>query len=368
MIASKKYVLNYSKYIVYYIFNTNQLKTELTHLLKAVSERFTHPSLFYDDKGVLVYCNELAKEIQDKLKSTTVFGIDFNEVGQILNLDDLKKLKNKTSTGNTFPTEYTLEVEYYKLNKTTITALHFSICSTSLKKNFDNTTNAFLANLSHEIRTPLNGIIGFAELVMKKTLPPEKVKDYANIIYTNGSYLLKLITDMLDLSRIEAGKLTLYKTQFSLNRLIYDIQLFFLLDMKNRNKQHIMFKSAIGLPDGSDMIFADELRIKQVIINLIGNSIKFTEEGSITIGYKVIANNVLEFFVKDTGIGMSKEAANNIFNRFVQANDSIAIEYGGTGLGLSISKEFVEMHGGKIWVESEPKVGTTFLFTLPIGS
>lgn len=231
---------------------------------------------------------------------------------------------------------------------------------------FDDVSSLFLSNVAHEIRTPLNGIIGFAELLYKKDFPVEKIREYAQIILNNGNYLFKLITDMLDLSRIEAGKLTLFKSQFSLNRLLYDLQLFFMLDMKNRNKSHINFKLSLELPDGSDFITADELRIKQVLINLIGNAVKFTEQGSITVGYKLVAKDMLEFFVQDSGMGMSEGTKEKIFGRFVQAHDKIAITHGGTGLGLAIAKEFVELHGGKIWVESKEGTGSTFYFTLPL--
>jgi signal transduction histidine kinase len=177
---------------------------------------------------------------------------------------------------------------------------------------------------------------------------------------------LKLVSDLLDLSRLEAGKITLYKTQFSINRLLYDLQLFFLLDMKNRGKDHIAFRIIPGLPDGSDMINADEMRIKQIIINLVSNAIKFTSKGEIALKYRMISPELLEFTVKDTGRGMDALELTLVFDRFKQANDSIAKEFGGTGLGLAISKEFIEMHGGKIRVESEIEKGTSFIFTLPI--
>ncbi len=217
------------------------------------------------------------------------------------------------------------------------------------EKQFDEVTTTFLANISHEIRTPLNGIIGFAELLLKKDIPIDKQRQFLGIIYNNGSYLLRLITNMLDLSRIEAGKIELYKTKFSVNRLLYDLQLFFLMDLKNNKKENISIKVGTVLGDGADWVIADELRIKQVLINLISNAIKFTTNGEVSYGYKTITNNILEFYVQDTGPGIDKAAINIIFDRFRQANDTIASKYGGSGLGLSISKEFIELHGGKIW-------------------
>jgi signal transduction histidine kinase len=342
------------------------LKNDLKIFFTRICDHFKYPSAFYDDKGELIYNNEIADNYINSLKNNSLSGIIFNINGNIINPEMIDKINSdilKEDSASEF--EFVLCSEKYVIDLSTVYALFFKDKEITDEKYFDKTTSTFLANVSHEIRTPLNGIIGFAELIMKKNLSPEKIKDYSKIIYTNGSYLLKLITDMLDISRIEAGKLKLFKSQFSINRLLYDIQLFFLLDMKNRNKGHIMLKTSIGLPDGSDLIIADELRIKEVIINLIANSIKFTDQGSITIGYKTLSDSELEFFIKDTGMGMKQEVLNNIFHRFSQANDRISFDFGGTGLGLSISKEFVEMHGGKIWVESEEKKGTTFFFTLP---
>jgi signal transduction histidine kinase len=339
-----------------------RLKNKITLLLSNISNHFEKPSIFYNDTGEYLCHNNIGAHLLQKIKNTTIANLSINNEGNICNPEEIKKLVKKTIENQVVSDVlYGISIDTFEIEDNITYVLLFD----EIKKN-DNTLNVFLGNVSHEIRTPLNGIIGFAEIISKKTLSPEKIKDYSNIIYNNGSYLLKLITDMLDLSRIEAGKLKLFKTQFSINRLIYDIQLFFLLDMKNRNKSHILFKTSIGLPDGSDNITADELRVKQIIINLIANSIKFTEVGSISLGYQIVSENDLEFYVKDTGMGMNEEAIENIFKRYTQANDTIANEFGGTGLGLSISKEFVEMHGGKIWVESELKKGTTFYFTLPI--
>lgn len=171
---------------------------------------------------------------------------------------------------------------------------------------------------------------------------------------------------MLDLSKIENGKIELKKSQFSINRLLYELQLFFLMDMKNNGKNNISLTVSPGMADGTDMIYADELRIKQVIINLLSNSLKFTAGGEISFGYKLISGNMVEFYIRDTGIGMDETAIKFVFDRFKQANNTINTKYGGSGLGLLISKEYVEMHGGRIWVESTPGQGTVFYFSLPI--
>jgi anti-sigma regulatory factor (Ser/Thr protein kinase) len=206
--------------------------------------------------------------------------------------------------------------------------------------------------------------VGFAEIMLKKKLSPEKMLEYLQIIYSNGIFMMQLISDILDFAKIETGHFKLRKNYFSINRLIYDIMVIFLTDLQIRRKEHIALLFNHGLADGSDMIIADEVRIRKVLVNLISNAIKFTEKGSITIGYTV-KGDFLEFYVKDTGIGIEKEALDNIFDRYIQANRKINSTYGGSGIGLSIVKDIITLHGGKIWAESELQVGTTFYFTIP---
>lgn len=222
----------------------------------------------------------------------------------------------------------------------------------------------FLGDVSHELRTPLNGIVGFAELMLKKKLPPEKMLEYIQIIYSNGIFMMQLISDILDFAKIETGHFSLRKNYFSINRLIYDLIVVFLTDLQIRKKEHISLLFNPGMADGVDMIIADEVRLRQVLVNLISNAVKFTEKGSITVGYE-LKNGFLEFYVKDTGIGIEKEALDNIFNRYIQASRKINATYGGSGIGLSIVRDIITLHGGRIWAESELQVGTTFYFTIP---
>jgi len=222
----------------------------------------------------------------------------------------------------------------------------------------------FLGDISHELRTPLNGIVGFSEIMLKKKLPPEKMLDYAQIIYSNSIFMIQLISDILDFAKIETGHFRLRKNYFSLNRLIYDLMVIFLTDLQIRKKEHIVLQFKHGLADGTDMIIADEVRLRQVLVNLISNAIKFTDKGSITVGYAV-KGDFLEFYVEDTGIGIEKEALDNIFDRYIQANRKINATYGGSGIGLSIARDIITLHGGKIWAESESQKGTIFYFTIP---
>ncbi len=222
-----------------------------------------------------------------------------------------------------------------------------------------------IADISHELRTPLNGILGFSEIILKKSLSVDKIKEYAQIIYANGMYMLQLVNSLIDYARLKSNELVINKKLFSINRMLYELVVFFMMDLQNRNKEHLLIRVNQGLSDGLDIIYADELRIRQVFNNLISNAIKFTEKGTINIGYKVIDDSYLLFFVEDTGVGIAPDEIKNIFVRYKQANKKIASNFGGSGLGLSISKEIVELHGGSIWVESEVNKGTTFYFKIP---
>lgn len=225
--------------------------------------------------------------------------------------------------------------------------------------------SAFLANMSHEIRTPMNGIIGFAELLKKRDLTEEKKEKYVNIIHSNGEYLISLINDIIDLSKIQAGQLGLDATNFNLNLLMDELYHFF-FHGKQLMAKDIKLIQKNGLKDKEAFIVADQFKVRQIMINLISNAIKFTNKGTIKFGYRKQGINELLFFVKDTGIGLDEAQQEKIFGRFIQADNSITKKYGGTGLGLSISKGLVDLLGGKIWVTSKPDDGSTFSFSIPL--
>jgi PAS domain S-box-containing protein len=232
----------------------------------------------------------------------------------------------------------------------------------------DKLKSAFLANMSHEIRTPMNGIVGFAELLKSRTLTYEKRQIYIDVINENSKFLLALINDIIDLSKIQAGQLKLSPVEFNLNQLFDELESFFALDLKNKQKEKVGLIKRLGLPDEQAYIFSDRLRIQQILMNLIGNAIKFTPEGVIDFGYSIVKEDkktFLLFHVKDTGIGLLPEKHAMIFDRFTQADYSTTRKFGGTGLGLAISKGLTELLGGRIWVESEIDMGSKFYFTLP---
>lgn len=225
----------------------------------------------------------------------------------------------------------------------------------------DKLKTAFLQNMSHEIRTPLNGIIGYTSLLNNSDIRREEIEEYSTIIQNSGNRLIEIVNNILDISKIETGQIELQTGMLSANGLIRDAYYFFQHSAKKKN---IELKYSCEFEDDRSMINSDELRLNQVLTNLISNSLKFTAEGSIEIGYRIEYNWIV-FFVKDTGIGISEEYKDKIFDRFTQIDLSISRGYEGAGLGLSISKGLAELLGGKIWFESQSGIGTQFYFAVP---
>jgi signal transduction histidine kinase len=223
---------------------------------------------------------------------------------------------------------------------------------------------AFLANMSHEIRTPMNAIIGFSDILSKGKLE-EKEKEYIRIIKSAGENLLTIINDILDISKIEAGMMTFEEHTFSVKDIFKSLSVMLMGKAKEKSLE-LVFTCDENVPDS---LLGDPTRLTQIIINLAGNAIKFTPKGKIDVHVKVLknenGNTMLEFSVKDTGIGIPADKLEHIFERFRQAESHITRKYGGTGLGLSIAKQLVELQGGTLSVKSESKIGSTFLFYIP---
>jgi signal transduction histidine kinase len=220
----------------------------------------------------------------------------------------------------------------------------------------------FLANMSHELRTPLNAILGYTELMTDGAYgePSEKMGAVLKRLESNGKHLLGLINDVLDLSKIEAGQLVLDLTDYSLQSVTQTVYSA-IEPLATDKKLDFKVEVAPNLPQGR----GDERRLTQVLLNLVGNAIKFTDSGEVTI--KVgLADGAFKVSVRDTGPGISADDQSKLFQEFQQADNSITRKKGGTGLGLAISKRIIEMHGGKIWVESQPGQGSTFSFTVPV--
>jgi signal transduction histidine kinase len=220
----------------------------------------------------------------------------------------------------------------------------------------------FLANMSHELRTPLNAILGYTELILDEIYgkTPEKMRSVLERVQRNGKHLLGLINDVLDLSKIEAGQFTLTLADYSVKDVVHNV--FSAVEsLANEKKLALQVEVPKNLPVGR----GDERRLTQVLLNLVGNAIKFTDEGEVSV--KASANNgAYMVSVCDTGPGISTADQGKLFQDFQQADNSATKKKGGTGLGLAISRRIIEMHGGRIWVESSLGHGSTFAFTVPV--
>ena len=230
----------------------------------------------------------------------------------------------------------------------------------------DRLKSAFLANMSHEIRTPMNGIVGFINFLERDDLAPAKRNAYINIIRNNVQQLLKLIEDIIDISKIDSHLLSLHPVRFDLNSMMDELEIFFMDFILQRDKKLAIELDRNGFISPCIVEF-DPVRLRQILSNIISNAVKFTEKGYIRFGYNLNEQcDKLYFFVEDTGIGIHKSKQKEIFERFKQAYDENTYTLiRGTGLGLSISKNLTELLGGQIGVESEEGIGSTFYFTLP---
>jgi signal transduction histidine kinase len=220
----------------------------------------------------------------------------------------------------------------------------------------------FLANMSHELRTPLNAILGYTELIMDDIYGevPEKIRDVLDRVQKSGHHLLSLINAVLDLSKIEAGQLTLSLSDYSIKEIVYTAMTS-VESLAAEKQLNMAVEFGPNLPTGK----GDERRIAQVLLNLLGNAIKFTDAGEVKVGVTT-ADGTFLVAVSDTGPGIAAEDQAKIFEEFHQADSSSTKQKAGTGLGLAIAKRIIEMHGGRIWVESSPGKGATFWFMLPV--
>lgn len=230
----------------------------------------------------------------------------------------------------------------------------------------DRLKSAFLQNISHEVRTPMNAILGFSNMLIAEEVPKVERDKYLQLITKNGQTLLHLINDMIKLARIESGQIEVKKQFFSVNNLMVDLHRQFIYEKEQRGRKHLRLNISTGNDNPQFSIFSDGNKIRDIMENLLDNAVKFTHEGEIEFGYRMLEENNIEFFVRDTGIGIPVDMHKEIFKRFHQLDNSLTREYGGTGIGLSVAQDFVDKLGSRLQVVSESGKGARFFFVIPI--
>ena len=282
--------------------------------------------------------------------------------GKILVLDEDFNDKNYTtikfpivSENKNFLAGFTIDITERKKNEIDL------IKAKEKAEESDRLKSAFLANMSHEIRTPMNGILGFTELLREPDLSSEQMEAYINVVHQSGQRMLNTVNDIVEISKIEAGIVTVNLKDVDVRERIDELMHFFIPEAKKKGLKLILENE---VPKAVTVISTDQNKLDSIFTNLIKNAIKYTPAGEIRVGCKVHENR-LEFYVKDTGIGIPAERQQAVFERFIKADILDKDAHQGSGLGLSITKAYVEMLGGEIRVESEEGIGSTFYFTLP---
>lgn len=329
------------------------ISTDAKSIYKNPADRDTFLKAIYETGKVSNYEIEMLTAKGNVKNIIISAAISKNTIsGMLLDITDRKQIEQEL-----LAKQYEIETqneEYRVLNE----ELNFAV---GKAQESDKLKTAFLQNLSHEIRTPLNGIVGFTQLLKDKRDNFELSSQYIDIIEKSSDRLVNLISDLVDIAKIETGQVSLNFEEFNVNETLKELYVLF---NKLADEKGLAIKVSNYLPSTNSIINSDKGKIYQVLSNLIKNALKFTETGTIEFGC-IKDESKLEFFVKDTGIGISNEKQQVVFDRFVQGDTSLSRGYEGSGLGLSISKAFVEEFGGQISVESEPGKGSMFTFTIP---
>ena len=328
-------------------------------------------TIYIEIKAIPVYKNQIFTGMQGVVHNITerkLAEINLKEKNEQIEAQNVKYLQlNQELAFQNIEKEKRAK-EYFMLNEELIESLiniqkvneELNIAKVKAEES-DNLKSAFLANMSHEIRTPMNAIVGFSGFLLNPELAKDKFTDFVEIINASSQQLLSIISDIIDISKIDAGQINVDLELVNINNLLNEL---FVIYKKVVELKKINFLYLAGNPNDLIQVKTDGNRIKQVLCNLLNNAVKFTKEGNIEFGYK-IKESFIEFYVQDTGIGMAPENHELIFQRFRQVETTLAHVYGGNGLGLSISKALVEKLGGTISVASELGTGSTFNFTIP---
>ena len=224
---------------------------------------------------------------------------------------------------------------------------------------------AFLMNMSHELRTPLHAIMGFAGLIANPSMPEDNKITYANIINRNVDSLLEIISDIFDISQSESGVSGIEAESVNVNELMNSLQTWINLEKSNVGKENIIVKVYKTNKDSSFCIQTDGYKLKRALNHLVYNALKYSDEGFIEIGYTFSENKIMDFYVKDDGIGFSNDKLEIMFSQFRQVDETPVRQYGGLGLGLTLAQKFTTFLNGKLWAESEPGKGSTFHISIP---
>jgi signal transduction histidine kinase len=229
----------------------------------------------------------------------------------------------------------------------------------------DRLKSSFLMNMSHELRTPLHAIMGFAGLIANPSMPEEDKITYANIINRNVDSLLEIISDIFDISQSESGVTGVELESVNVNDLLNSLQTWINLEKSNVGKEDIVVKVNKTNKDNNFCILTDGYKLKRALNHLVYNALKYSNEGFIEIGYTFSENKLMDFYVKDDGIGFSNDKLDLMFSQFRQVDETPVRQYGGLGLGLTLAQKFVTFLNGKLWAESEPGKGSTFHISIP---
>ncbi len=230
----------------------------------------------------------------------------------------------------------------------------------------DRLKSAFLCNMSHELRTPLHAIMGFAGLIANPSMPEEDKITYANIINRNVDSLLEIINDIFDISQFESGDTSVEIESVNVNELLNSIQTWINLEKAYAGKDSIVVRTNKANKDNGFCIRTDAYKLRRALNHLAFNALKYSNEGYIDLGYTFSGNNIIDFYVKDEGIGFSEDKLGIIFSQFRQVDETAIRQYGGLGLGLALAQNFTTMLNGRLTVESEPGKGSTFRISLPL--
>ncbi|RLD83532.1 MAG: hypothetical protein DRJ07_06475 [Bacteroidetes bacterium] len=347
----KPYIVSYAGIIIF----CNKESVSCLNINKHILQDSKLVNIFTNDLSSELLENDFNMMIEDpKLSHNKYFTFVYtNADGQEKKC--LSKFKSFNEGDNTFSLisllpfteENTLNIENEELRRQ------------------NNAKTAFLANMSHELRTPLNSIIGFSELLLEEDNTDYEETLYKKMISSSGRSLMQLIEDIIDISKIESGQLKITKAKLELNSFFDELLISFNHEKQFRELEHINLSLSKRSEEKELYIYTDQVRLRQVMSNLITNSMKFIDSGFIKFGYLITGKNELQFYVKDTGTGIKSEAKYGIFDRFSQDDSTLERNTKGSGLGLAISKSIINLLNGKIWLDTEAGYGTTVYFTLP---